>query len=151
MMLAAVGDTPYNIVLLVHILTAMAAFAPAFAHPFLTNQSKAMGADGHGTVMGYLVANGRRIYAPALIVTGLAGFALQGMSDGLYEFGQAWIIIAIVVWIAMNGVLHALVIPNERKMAGGDASGEQLVTIGGVVITVLLVVMLYLMIFKPGV
>lgn len=150
MMLAAVGDAPYNIVLLVHILTAFVAFAPAFVHPFLANQTKAVGAEGHRAVLGNMVANGRRIYAPALIVTGLAGFALQGMSDGLYEFGQAWIILAIIVWIAMNGVLHAVVIPNERKMAGGDESAEQLLTIGGAVITVLLVVMLYLMVFKPG-
>ena len=148
-MIAAVGDTPYRVVLLLHILSAMAAFAPAFTHPFLMNQSKSMGA-GHQTVMGFLAANGRRIYAPALIVTGILGFALQGMSSGAWSFTQFWMIGALIVWIAMNGVLHGLIMPNERKMGEGDASAQRLVDIGGQVITVLLLVMLWLMIFKPG-
>lgn len=150
MVLAAVGDTPYNIVLLVHILSAMVAFAPAFAHPILTSQAKTLDAANQGSVMSFLVANGRRIYAPALIVSGFLGFALQGMSDSVFEFGQAWIILAIIIWIAMNGILHALIVPNERRMADGDMSAEKLLSIGGAAISLLLVVMLYLMIFKPG-
>ena len=148
-MIAAVGDTPYRIVLLLHILSAMAAFAPAFTHPFLLNQSKSMGA-GHQRVMGFLSANSRRIYAPALILAGLFGFGLQGMSSGAWSFTQFWMIAAFIVWAAMNGVLHALIMPNEAKMAEGDANAQRLVDIGGQVITVLLVVMLWLMVFKPG-
>ena len=151
MLIAAVNDTPYRIVLLLHILTAMAAFAPAFAHPFITNQSKGLDATGRRRVMGYLAANGRRIYAPALILTGLLGFALQGMSSGTWEFSQGWFIGALLVWLAMNGVLHALVMPNERKMSEGDASAQRLVDIGAIVIVALLIIMLWLMIFKPGV
>ncbi len=151
MLIAAVTDTSYKIVLLIHILTAMVAFAPAFTHPFLANQSKGLGGEGRQAVLGFFVANGRRIYAPALIVTGLVGFALQGMSDGAWEFGQTWIIGAIIAWVAMNGVLHALVIPNERKVSQGDESAARMVDIGGAVLTVLLLVMLYLMIFKPGI
>ena len=150
MLIAAVGDTPYRIMLILHVLTAMAAFAPAFVHPFLTNQSKGLGDDGHRTMMGHLLANGRRIYAPALIVTGVLGFGLQGMSSGAWEFSQGWIIGAIVVWIAMNGVLHGLIMPNEAKMADGDAQAQKLVDMGGMIITTLLIVMLYLMVFKPG-
>lgn len=148
-MIAAVGDTPYRVVLVLHILSAMAAFAPAFTHPFLTNQSKSLG-DGHRDVMGFLAANGRRIYAPALIVAGLLGFALQGMSSGAWSFTQFWMIAAFIVWAAMNGVLHALIMPNEAKMADGDANAQRLVDIGGQVITILLLVMLWLMVFKPG-
>jgi uncharacterized membrane protein len=152
MLFAAVGDTPYRIVLIVHILTAMAAFAPAFAHPFLANQARAMGPEGRQTVMRYMVANGRRIYTPALIVTGLAGFALQGMSEGAWGFDQAWITGAILIWVAMNGILHAVLIPAEAKVAAGEGgeAAESRVQIGGAVLTVLLVVMLYLMVFKPG-
>ena len=149
-MIAAVGDTPYRIVLVLHILSAIAAFAPAFTHPFLMNQSKELG-DGHRGVMGFLAANGRRIYAPALIVAGLFGFALQGMSSGAWSFTQFWMIAAVIVWAAMNGVLHALIMPNEAKMADGDASAQRLVDIGGQVITILLIVMVWLMVFKPGV
>lgn len=150
MILAAVGDTPYRIVLVLHILSFMVAFAPAFAHPFVANQSKALGDAGHRQVLGFLLANGRRIYAPALIVTGLLGFALQGMSSGAWKFSQGWLIGALVVWIAMNGVLHGLIMPNEKKMADGDPDAQKLVDAGGAAITLLLTVMLWLMVFKPG-
>ncbi len=150
MLLAAIGDTPYRIVLLLHILTAMAAFAPAFAHPLLTGQAKSLDSSNQQKVMSFLVANGRRIYAPALILTGFLGFALQGMSDGVWEFGQTWFILALIIWIAMNGVLHALIIPNERRMANGESEAESMVAAGGMAISLLLVIMLYLMIFKPG-
>lgn len=150
MMIAAVGDTPYRIVLILHILTFMAAFAPAFAHPLLANQAKALDDGARRQMLGFLVANGRRIYAPALIVAGLLGFGLQGMSDGAWDFGQGWMIGAIVVWIAMNGVLHALILPNERRMADGQADAQKLVDAGGAAISLLLIVMLWLMVFKPG-
>jgi len=150
MLIAAVGDTGYNVVLLLHILTAMAAFAPAFAHPFLSEQSKSLDAANQSKLIGFITSNGRRIYAPALIVTGLLGFALAGMSDSVFKMSQGWLVAAAVVWIAMNGLLHAVILTNERKWADGDSSAEQKVMMGGIAITVLLLVMLYLMIFKPG-
>ncbi len=149
-MIAVVGDTPYNIVLVLHILVAMAAFAPAFVHPIVTNQIKTMAPDQRQTVLTHIAGNGRRIYSPALILTGLLGFGLSGMSDGIYALSQGWLLASIILWIAMNGVLHALLLPGERAVAGGDDSAQSRVDIGGAVITVLLVVMLYLMVFKPG-
>jgi len=150
MIFAAVDDTGYNIVLLLHIVSAMAAFAPAFVHPLLTKQSKDMEITARGTIMGYISQNGRRIYAPALILTGLFGFALQGMSADAWGFDQGWFLTAAIAWVAMNGVLHAMVIPSERAIAGGDESAAKKLDAGGGIITVLLMVMLWLMIFKPG-
>ncbi len=149
-MIAAYRGTGYNVMLFLHILTAFAAFAPAFVHPLLTSQSRALDTANRGKVMGMIAGNGRRIYAPALIVTGLFGFALQGMSDGVIEFGQTWFWLAIVVWLAMNGVLHAMLLPAERALADGDETAAKRVDVGGIVLTVLLLGMLYLMVFKPG-
>ncbi|MGI9606838.1 MAG: hypothetical protein ACR2P0_11930 [Acidimicrobiales bacterium] len=150
MILAAVNDTGYNVVLLLHILTAIVAFAPAFAHPFLAQQSKGLDAENQSSLLGFMHSNGRRVYVPALIVTGVLGFGLSGMSSDVYELSQGWLIASILLWIAMNGVLHAVILPNERKWADGESSSEGLVRIGGITITVMLFVMLYLMIFKPG-
>ena len=77
------------------------------------------------TAMAYpLVTQGKPILSwPAFFVimfemtilfTGLFGFAMQGMSDGVIEFGQTWFWLAIVVWLVMNGVLHAVLLPAER-------------------------------------
>jgi len=145
------GDTGYRILYMLHIVSIMVAFAPVSVHPLLTNQSKGLGPEGHQAVMGFIATNGQRIYAMALIAAGVFGFAMQGVAPaGSIEFGDAWFIIAIVLWVAMNGVLHALIMPNERKMAAGDDSGQGLANLGGALITLLMIVTLYLMVFKPG-
>ncbi len=149
-MIAAYRETGYNVMLFLHIVTAFVAFAPAFVHPLLANQTKALDAANRGKVLTMIAGNGRRIYAPALILTGLFGFAMQGMSDGVIEFSQTWFWLAIVVWLAMNGVLHAVVLPAERVVAGGDESAAKKVDAGGIALTVLLLFMLYLMVFRPG-
>ena len=151
MLLAAVGDTTYNVFLLLHILSAMAAFAPAFAHPFLIAQSRELDAEPRGRMLSYLVANGRRVYAPALIVTGIVGFGLAGLSDQAWKMSQTWLVIAFVAWVAMNGVLHAMVIPAERALSEGDEGAQKRADLGGAILSVLLLVMLYTMIFKPGI
>ena len=150
MTFAAVGDTGYNIVLILHLLTAFVAFAPSFVHPFLGEQSRRLDPSSRRELLGFLVQNGRRVYLPALVVTGLLGFALAGMSSSVFKLSQGWLVASIIVWIAINGILHAMVVPGERAMAAGDDSAEGRVTAGGALATVLFVVMLYLMVFKPG-
>lgn len=149
-MIAAYNGTGFKIVLLLHILTAFVAFAPAFVHPLLHGQTKTLDGTNRGKVLGMLAGNGRRIYAPALILTGLFGFALQGMSDKVIEFSQTWFWLAVVVWLVMNGVLHAVLLPAERAVADGDDSAAGKVDTGGIILTALFLVMLYLMVFKPG-
>ncbi len=144
-MIAAVGNTPYNIVALLHILTAIAAFAPAFVYPLLANQF-----DANPSIWGAVLANSRRFYGPMLILTGILGFGLSGMSDGVYALSQTWLILAIIVWIAANGVLHAVLVPAERALAGGDTSARAKIDQFGPVMAILLVIMLILMVFKPG-
>jgi uncharacterized membrane protein len=149
-MIAAYRETGYNVVLFLHILTALTAMAPAFVHPLLSKQSEVLDSSSRGRLIGMFATNSRRIYAPALLLTGLLGFALQGMSGGVITFGQTWFWLAIAVWIAMNGVLHGLVLPAERAVADGRPEAAVRVDRGGVVLSVLLLVILYLMVFKPG-
>jgi uncharacterized membrane protein len=149
-MLAEIGSTGYDVMLFLHILSALVAFAPAFVHPLVANQSKELDVGSRNAIVSYMAKNDRRVYAPALILTGLFGLGLQGMSDSVFEFSQTWVWLAVVVWIGMNGVLHALLIPAERAMANGDEAARKRADTAGLVLTVLLLVMLYLMVFKPG-
>ncbi len=148
-MFAAYRETGYNVMLFLHIVSAVVAFAPAFVHPLLVKQTMSMG-EGRRRMLEAMAGNGRRIYAPALILVGLFGFAMQGMSDGVIEMGQTWFWLAIVLWLAMNGVLHAMLLPAERAVAAGDDSATSKVDTAGLILTVLLLVTLYLMVFKPG-
>ena len=43
-----------------------------------------------------------------------------------------------------------MILPAERKLAAGDLEAEKKVAMGGQIATVLTLVMLYLMIWKPG-
>lgn len=153
-MFAAVGDTPYNIMLLLHILTAFAAFAPAFVHPVLAGQMASAGVADRPAVFGLISKNSMRIYGSALIVSGLLGFGVAGMSDEVYKVSQGWLVAAVVIWIAMNGLLHAGIVPAEKAIAqagaAGDDAAEKKLAIAGQLITLLFVVQLIIMIWKPG-
>ena len=130
-----ITDTAFRIFFFLHIATIVVAFAPAVV---------SLLPGGTEGVRGALDRAGRQVYAPALILAGLFGILLVVTSNDVFEFDQTWISLAFLVWIAMNGVFHAMVLAGQRK---GDAAR---VNNGQMVLTVLLLVMLYLMIWKPG-
>ncbi len=148
MLLAATDGTPFKLVLVLHILTVLVAFLPV-AHALLTMQSRSS-AGGGSSMMATMLANNRKVYAPALVLSGLFGMALVGMSDSEYSFSQAWVSIAFLVWIAMNGVLHGVIVRNEGKAAAGDQHAAAQAELGAGILTVLFVIMLVVMIFRPG-
>lgn len=152
----ALPDTMYRIMFLLHIAAVVVAFAAMVAHPLFASRSKA---DGEGMVQrvsGYMAANGRMVHFPALVLVGLFGLGMvfsskpDGSDEALFGFDQAWVSLALLVWIAMCGVVSGFLMPNERKLADGDMEAEKKVMVGGQVVTVLFLVMLYLMIWKPG-
>jgi hypothetical protein len=129
-------STGFKILFFLHILTVVVAFAPAVV---------ALVPGGRDGAIGVVEKAGRIVYAPALILAGLFGILLVVTSPSdVFKFDQTWVSLAFVVWIAMNGVFHALVLAGQRQ---GD---EGKVFNGEAIMTVLLLIMLYLMIWKPG-
>jgi hypothetical protein len=132
-------STGFKISLFLHILTVIVAFAPAVL---------AVVPGGRDGALGVLDRAGRQVYAPALILAGFFGIMCIVTSDvggvAVFEFSDTFVSLAFVVWIAMNGVFHALV------LAGQKQNDERKVINGQAIMTVLLIVMLYLMIWKPG-
>lgn len=144
-------DTTYKVLFFLHILSVVVAFAPASVHPLLQRQFGADSPQMLQRLTGFTSQNSRRVYSPALILAGLWGILIIVTQEGDYfAFDQLWVNLAMVVWIAMNGVVHAMIIPGERKMAAGEAGAEKRVDTGGMIVTLLFLVMLYLMIWKPG-
>ena len=154
MVLAALNDTTYNAVLLLHIVSVIVAFAPASAHPLLEARfRKAEGAAGVQRFYGQAVKNSRTVYFPALIVAGVFGGALIGASktndEVVWKFEQTWVWLGILVWVALCGVVSGVITPAEKKLAAGDESAASRLSAGGGIATILVLVQLYLMIFKP--
>jgi hypothetical protein len=134
-LLPVIDDTGFRIFFLLHILTVVVAFAPAVV---------AVLPGGRDGALGLIERAGRQVYSPALILAGLFGIMCIVTSDEVFEFSDTWVSLSFVVWIAMNGVFHSLVLAGQRQ---GD---ESKVNNGEAIMTVLLLVMLYLMIWKPG-
>jgi uncharacterized membrane protein len=150
MILAAYRDTGYNIVLFLHILTVIVAFAPAVSHPLIAARLSPGDTATTRWLVGAMAANGRIVHLPALVLTGVLGIVLILMSDEVIEFSDVWISLSFLVWIALGGVVSGMIMPNERRLAEGDLEARRKIDLGGQIVAVLLLVMLYLMIFKPG-
>jgi uncharacterized membrane protein len=148
--LAAIDSFPYNLVLLLHILSVVVAFAPAFVWPIVNVQSRKAGANLPGTVTALAARNTMIIHGPALVLAGLFGIILVVLSDEVWEFSQVWISAAFLVWFALLGVVFGLIFPTEKKIAGGDTAAEAKLGMFTGFAHLLLLVMLVLMIWKPG-
>jgi hypothetical protein len=145
------GSGVYRLLFLLHIVALLVAFAPAVAHPLQAAQAKSVEGTARRSMLGFMASNSQRVYGPALVLVGLFGVLMVGSSDGAWSFSNTWVWLALLVWIVMNGVLHALLIPAERRYARGDQAAERQVATGGQILTVLFLLMLFLMIWKPGV
>jgi uncharacterized membrane protein len=131
-----------------HIASVVVAFAPGIVAPLLVQAYRS--SDGAQKLAGVLLRNDKRVHGPALVAAGLFGIFLILASHELVKFDDSWVSMAFVVWIAMNGVLHGLIAPGLRGMAAGDADAERRWQLGGAIIDLLFLVMLVLMIWKPG-
>ena len=144
--LAAVGSTGYNIVLLLHILTVVIGFAPAWFIPMMGR----LAAKGDAEAGAQLEASILRFSLPGVALAGLFGFALAGMSEKAYSMSQTWLSIAAVLWIVLLAVIVLVARPAVKALAAGDLAARGRVMASTGITHLVLIVMLYLMIFKPG-
>ena len=147
MVLAAYRDDVYNVFLFLHIVAAIVAFAPAVVHPLTLERLR--GEPALGRVAAIAADNGRKVYFPALIVLGILGIVLLVLGGEVVEFSQLWATLAFISWIAICGIVSAIIMPNERKVAAGDEDAQKKVATGGQIATLLVLFTLYLMVFKP--
>jgi uncharacterized membrane protein len=140
----------YKVMLFLHILSVIVAFAPAFVWPFASAKLKKEGKPV-GPAIGALAAgNTAKVHGPALVIAGIVGCGLVGMSEKVFTFEQSWVMAALVIWFIMLGIVFGLLLPAEKKSAAGDESADKLVSMAGGILHLLLAVMLFLMIWKPG-
>ena len=150
MILAQVGGTGYNILLFLHIVAIFVALSPTFVYPFLARDTNGEYSVRRTLYTG-IAKRSMRIYGSSLIVGGLLGFGVAGLSDEVYQLSDGWLVASVIAWLAMNGVLHAMVIPAEKAIVDGDEPNTKKAETGSLIISLLFLLSLYLMIFKPGV
>ena len=130
-------STGYRIVAMLHILTAVVAFGPVFLYPALHRA-------GQTETIAKLHL---RMSLPALVLVWVLGMGLTGMSEDAYEVSQTWLVLSIINWVILVVVSWFLIRPSLTDAS--DAARSKL-AMGSGITHVLLVVGLYLMVFKPG-
>lgn len=148
--LATINSFGYKLMLVLHLLTVVAAFAPGFVWPAVAVRLKKQQKPVGPTVGDLSSANLTRIHGPSLVLSGLFGFGLIGLSDGVIEFSQAWISVGMLLWFVMMGVVFGMQLPAEKKAAAGDVSAEKLVSMSSGIVTLLFVIQLVVMVWQPG-
>lgn len=168
-MFATVSDTPYDIVLVLHILCAIVGFGAVLLNGIYGQQVKARrGHEGLAIFQANkLVSHIGRYFMYAVFVFGILMVLL---SDDAWDFGQTWVWLAMLLFLTAVGISHGLLDPVLNRMeslmtkmadgpppAGGPppeaAEMEQLgkkVGILGSVLTLFVVVIVILMVTKPG-
>jgi uncharacterized membrane protein len=163
----------YKLVLLLHLLTVVAGFGPTLLAPAFAAQARSRrGKDGVAVFDAtYTVLS---TYATWIVyAVPVFGILLVMLADPPWSFSQAWISLSFLLYIISLGVAHALHQPNLRKMgelmaqvaegpppgaaAGGPPpqvaeieSRGQRAGLFGAVLNVLFLLILILMIWKPG-
>ena len=168
-MLATYNSDFYNIVKVLHILCAIIGFGGVIFNGLYGAQAKARGgreaaAIGHAV---YRVSSVAEYFIYAVFVLGVA---LVALGDNLFDFGQTWIWLSMVLFVAALGVSHGLLLPRVRRVnalldelaevpVGGTGPPPQAAQVVALVkqvavlealLDVVLVVLLVFMVFKPG-
>ncbi len=144
--IAAIDSTGYKIMLLFHVLLVIIAFAPAWLTPVLVRQI----ANGDKAAADALEVSVLRYSLGSLAAAGILGFGLAGMSDDVFELSQTWLMVAVLLWLILLAVTFFVTRPAIKAFRDGDTKAKGMISAGTGVSHLILVVTLYLMIWKPG-
>lgn len=170
-MFAAVSDTAYDIVLVLHILCAIIGFGGVALAGIYDQQSRARGGrEGFAIFQANLLVT--KVATYFIYAVFLLGILLVLLSDDVIDFGDTWIWLAILIYVTAVGAVHGLLFPRlhrverllSEQLASTPAEGTggpppqvaELAQVGkqvGIISTALnlaTIVILVLMVTKPG-
>jgi hypothetical protein len=171
-MLALGGTTTgiYKVLLLLHILSVVVGIGAVMLNGVYAAQAqKRPGPAGRAVSEANEAVSSIAEYVIYLIP--VFGLLLVMFSGGAWKFSQTWVWLAIIVYVLAIGISHSVLIPGHRRInallsemeqgpppAGGPppqvATIEELgkrQAVAGMAANLLVVVLLILMIWKPGV
>lgn len=164
-----VNGFAYNVVLLLHILCAIVGFGGVILNGVYASRARQLPPEQNLAVMEVNSFVSMKVAEIFIYLVPVFGFALLGLSDKAYQFSQLWVWLSIVIYVVALGVSHGALMPKVKQMlatmrdmvdtppAGPDdtrvatvaATGKQIGALSGI-LHLSLVVMLVLMIWKPG-
>jgi hypothetical protein len=131
-MLAAV--TFSSAVVAVHVMAVVAAFGVLLAAPLL----------GPG---GVVSSAWMRLLTPGAVLVFLTG-AYVATDRGLWA--EPWVSFPMLLLLAILGIVHAVIVPAERRLSAGDGGAAGRWRAGAWAGAVLVLVSIFLMVTQPG-
>jgi uncharacterized membrane protein len=166
---AGINSGIYKAFLVLHILTAIIGFGGILLNGFYAREAGKRPGPGALAVSeaNYSIS---KIAEKFIYAVPIFGFALLGMSDETFKFSDSWVGLSLAVYIVMVGVLHAVMYKGHKRMnvllaeiadspspaASSSPQAAEISAIGSrlastsIGLNVALIVVLYLMVFKPG-
>ena len=168
-----VGSDLYNLVFVLHILSVIIGFGSVFLADVFAAKARARGGREGAAVNEVLVDVAEHWSLWFIYAVPLFGIALIMLSDDTWKFSQSWISMSFLLYIVAIGLAHGLHFPNLRRMnaigaelaAGGsspggggpppqvaelEARGKRAAAVGGI-LNLIMIAILFLMVWKPGV
>ena len=133
-------DNAYEIVGVLHLLTVIVAFGPQFAYPALARA-------GASSTIATLHT---RLTMPALVLVPILGLGMVGLSDEAIGMGDTWVVLSLIGWVVIAAVSWFLVRPALAGDAHNEPDSRSKLAAGTGVTHLLMIVILVLMVFKPG-
>lgn len=169
MLIATYRDDAYNVVLTLHILTVVIGLGAVFLNGLYGAQVKARrGPEGLAIAEANLKVS--KFAEWFIYAIPIFGIGLVFMSDDAIEFDETWIWLSIVLYIVAMGISHGLLYPTVKRMhvlmaemiagpppmGGPPPQAAEMAQLGkrvgaaGAALNLLVVVLIVLMVFKPG-
>jgi len=162
MLLATTNSGIYKFLFVLHILAAIVGFGSVMLNGvYAAHVSRRPGPEGAAIAeANYDVSFGWAMWFIYGVI--ILGLALVGLSDKAWKFSQTWVWLSVVLYLVLIGLVHGLHRPNERRLlellrAGPTADTAeierraQLAGRVGPVLSLIVVAILFLMVWKPGV
>jgi len=169
---AGLNSGIYKLLLVLHILAAIIGFGSVFLAGVFASKAQARGGREGLAVTEVLVDVAEHWSEWFIYAVPLLGIGLILVSDDVWKFSQTWISMSFLLYIIALGLSHGVHFPNLKRMnalgaelvaggpapAGGgpppqvaelEARGKRAGPVGAV-LNLLMVAILFLMIWKPG-
>lgn len=165
-----IGSGAYNFVLVLHILAVIVGLGSVTLNGVYAMEAKRRQGP-EALAISEANAKATKIAEYVIFTIPLWGFGLIGLSDGVWELSQTWLWLSLVLYVIAVGLSQAVLLPIDRKMhalqselvaapstgAAGpppqvaqlDALGKRAGAVAGI-LNLLLIVILVLMVWKPG-
>ena len=147
------GDGGYKVFLALHLLSVIVGFGPWFLNGLIP--ARAASAEA-GEAKALSAANLQVSTVSQFAIYGVIVFgaaALGAAHKHTIDFGDPFVYVSIIIWVAIIGVLHGLILPAQRQLAAGTgdrAALTQRQSLGAALLNLLVIVAVVLMVWEPG-